>query len=110
MELEILSDVKNPLTKRREVKFKVLHDSATMSKAALKEELCKRLNEKPETSIVEKVEQLFGERRSTGIFYAYKDKASMESMEPKYILKRQGLLSEAPKGAGDASGNKEKKQ
>ena len=100
MEIEIVSDIKNPLTKRREVKFKVSQDSSTESKAALKEALCKRLSENPEVAIVEKVEQLFGERTSIGIFYAYKDKESLEKTEPKYLLKRQGIISEAPKDAG----------
>ncbi|MEM3227461.1 MAG: hypothetical protein QXR58_00320 [Candidatus Micrarchaeaceae archaeon] len=96
MDIEIISDVQNALLQRREVKFVVSQESSTVSKEQLKVELCRKLNTNPDSSIVEKISQRFGERRSDGVFYSYKDKASMERMEPKHLLKRYSKLSSTP--------------
>jgi len=103
MEIEIVSDIQNALLQRREVKFSVSYDSSTVSKAELKTELCKKLSANPESSIIEKVAQRFGERKSDGVFYVYKDSATLEAMEPKYILKRYGKSSSQKEGQAESA-------
>ncbi len=114
MDLSIDSDIQNNALKRREIKFTVTQYSATVSKAEMLTELCKKLNASPDSSIIVNIGQSFGERRSTGLMHVYPSVEAMEKTEPKHILKRSGKLrEEKPKeqpaqDAGDAG--KEQKE
>ena len=98
MDIIIDLDMQNNALKRREVKFTVTQDSSTVSKADMLAELCKKLSASPDSSIIVRIDQQFGERKSTGIIHIYQDKGTMEKTEPKHVMRRSGKLpDEGPK-------------
>ncbi|MDE1868732.1 MAG: 30S ribosomal protein S24e [Candidatus Micrarchaeota archaeon] len=88
MELHVTSETTNNLLKRKEIKFSISEDNATVSKAEIHRELCKKLNISPESTIIVSVNQAFGARQSAGIAHSYHSKEEMEKTEPKHVLNR----------------------
>ncbi len=97
MEINILSDNDNKNVGRREISFSAVQDDKTASKEQIKQELCKRLNLNPDSTIITEIKQEFGMRRSTGIVHSYGSKEQLEKAEPGYLIKR---LSKGEKKEG----------
>ncbi len=88
MDINILSDVENKTLNRREIEFAVVQDASTERSDNIKVELCKKLNLNPDCTLISKIHQEFGMRRSRGFAHSYKSKEEMANAEPKYLLER----------------------
>lgn len=104
MELVITSENDNKLLNRKEIRFSVQQEGATLKKEEITKEICKKLNLSPEATIVVKIDQGFGKKESSGIAHSYKDKEALKKYEPEHLLKR------ISKKAGGAEGAEEPKQ
>jgi len=92
MELEIVSKRENPLLKRTEVRFKVLHPKEmTPARGALRDQLAKVLNATRDIVVVDFTRSEFGQSSSHGYAKVYKSKEDAEKVERKHILVRNGL-------------------
>ncbi len=113
MEVSILSDTNNPMMDRREIAFSVVQDDRTSSKDEIKQELCKKMNLSPESTIIVEVKQEFGMKRSSGMAHSYKTKEQMERSEPRYLIARltkKGKKEAAPKEEPKKEEKKEEKK
>jgi small subunit ribosomal protein S24e len=88
MELKIISNTENKSFGRREITFNVLQDSGTSKRAEVHAELCKKLNLKPESTIVVRMSQRFGAKECVAVAHSYEAKEVMERYEPRYLLDR----------------------
>ncbi|MGI0100846.1 MAG: 30S ribosomal protein S24e [Candidatus Micrarchaeaceae archaeon] len=88
MELEIISKKENVLFKRKEILFSIEGSAGTTRRNDVKAEICKRLNLSPEYTIVVRIDQGFGSKKSTGVAHSYDSKETMETYEQKHVLAR----------------------
>jgi small subunit ribosomal protein S24e len=100
MEIEITKDSKNPLLGRRELEFYIIEDDRTPSKNEIKEKLCKKLNLSPDGTVIVRIDQEFGMKRSKGVANSYEKKEDIQKYEQKRLIKR---WSKKPKGAAASS-------
>jgi small subunit ribosomal protein S24e len=92
MEIQIQSQIENPLLKRSEVRFVVLHEGeGTPKRELVRSELAERLNAKKETIMVDFMRSHFGVRRTVGYAKIYKSIEDAKAGEADPILKRNGL-------------------
>lgn len=96
MEVHITSETTNNLLKRKEIRFSISEDDATVSKADVHREICKKLGLSPESTVIVSVNQAFGARQSSGIAHSYHSKEEMEKSEPKHIMNRAAGKKGAP--------------
>jgi small subunit ribosomal protein S24e len=87
MKMEVNANVENKIFQRKEIRFSVTEEP-TPSRAQISIELCKKLNLSPDTTIVVKVDQLFGSKMSVCMAHSYQNRETLEKFEPKHILKR----------------------
>ena len=107
MEVNIVSDRENKPLKRREIEFSVDQEGGTPKRDELTREVCKKLNLNPDSTVVVKVDQGFGRKRSTGIAHSYASREALEKTEPKHLLAR--ISKKAGKGEQKAEEKKEAK-
>ena len=89
MDVKILEKKENKLLNRLEVKFAVSHvKGPTPSRQDVREKLVSVLKCKEDLLVIKKINTSFGKNVSIGKANVYKDKKSLEKIEPKYILKR----------------------
>ena len=107
MNINVLGENDNKLTKRKEVKFELSYDSASPKRT----EVIKALSEKYGTKyvVVRKMRNVFGMRKSVGTAHIYEDEESLKKFEPKPIIKRW-VIEEEKTAAGNEEGNKEEAQ
>ena len=92
MELEIVAKRENPLLKRTEVRFRVLHpNEVTPGRAALREQLALVLHATRDIVVVDFSRSEFGRAASRGYAKVYKSKEDALKVERKHILVRNGL-------------------
>jgi ribosomal protein S24E len=106
MEIEITNDRKNALLGRREIDFYIIEDDRTPSKEEVKTELCKKLSLSPESTIIVRIDQSFGVKRSSGSAHSYGKKEDIRRNEAKRVIKH---MDKKPK-AKEAKKEEEKKE
>ncbi len=93
MNIEIVSKYENKLLKRVEYIFKVDHEGAsTPSRKEIKEEIAKQLGVPVDQLVIRKIRTPFGVNIAMVDVIYYYDKDFLLNVEPKYILKREGLI------------------
>ena len=98
MNIKILSKEKQPLFNREKVKFEIEHEGEpTPSKEKVRELLSNEL--KTELFVVSNINSKYGFGLSYGEARVYSKKEDMESLEPKYILKRNEKKQEGTASA-----------
>ncbi|MCL5433821.1 MAG: hypothetical protein M1538_02485 [Candidatus Marsarchaeota archaeon] len=98
MELKINKDVENKIMNRREIDFYVVSEDKTISKEEAKKEICKKLNLNPELTIIVKIAQEFGMKRSRVSAHNYKNMDSLNKFVQKYIPARLNKKKKESKG------------
>ncbi len=88
MEINIISNEENKLLGRKEIRFSAAHEKETESKENVKVELCKKLNLKPDSTIIIRINQHFGEKRISGLAHSYEKKDDMLKYEQQHLFKR----------------------
>ncbi len=93
MEVEILEKKENKLTNRIEVRFKVRHPGeATPKREEIKKKIAAIIGAGEDFIVLRKVISVFGKPESYGKIHVYNSKEDLFRWEPKYILKRNGLV------------------
>jgi len=87
MEIEIVGEKKNPLLKRKEVRFRVTFDGATPARKDVKEKICGQLKAKPELTVVDEMAQGYGNREVLGYAKVYENADALK-IELKHIIRR----------------------
>jgi len=83
----------NPLLAREEIVIKVKRD-ATPSRKEAKEIVVAQTGASPELVVVKKIKGLTGAREFLIEAFVYKDPEIMKTVEPEYILKRNGVIED----------------
>ncbi|MCK9322691.1 MAG: 30S ribosomal protein S24e [Candidatus Methanomethylophilaceae archaeon] len=106
MKMEIVSKKENPLQQRVEIEFTLEHlGESTPVRNAVAEEIAKKFKTKRECVVVDTIESVYGIGKSKGYAKVYDSKKCALAIENEYLLKRNGILAEAP--ATDAAPVKE---
>mmetsp|Transcript_26053 Transcript_26053/g.46229 ORF Transcript_26053/g.46229 Transcript_26053/m.46229 type:complete len:133 (+) Transcript_26053:2890-3288(+) len=88
----------NELLHRKQMVIEVIHPGlASVSKTDLKEKVAKHFKAKPEQVIVYGLRTAFGGSRTSGFAMLYSSKDHLVKIEPKYRLRRNGLVAATPK-------------
>lgn len=88
MKINILEKNENKLLDRLEVKIEVESDGPTPKRLAVREKIAAQLNFDEELVIVKALHQKTGMQKSVGLIHAYKDKAVLNEIEQKHLIKR----------------------
>ena len=100
MELKIVEERPNPLMKRTEYRFEVVHlTEATPSRDAVRTEFAKAVKVPKDRVIIERMHAKFGTSRTLGEAAAYQSKEAAERTVREHILVRNGLKEKAVKAA-----------
>jgi small subunit ribosomal protein S24e len=101
MEIEINEKKNNPLFKRTEVYFTVVHpNEKTPNRAIIQSELAEALNTKKDNVIVDTINSGFGVQKTKGYAKVYSSRKIAETIERKHQLARNK--------ASESSGKKDK--
>jgi len=101
MEIKILSENKNPLLRRREVRFEVEHDQtgSTPGRLEVKKAVAAALKTDADLVFVKKMETKTGMHTAVGVANVYDSLEHARLIEPEYIVKRN-VPPEKPKEEG----------
>ncbi len=89
MELTIVSKKENPLLKRTEVQFTVLHTQGkTPTRLDIKRSVASQLQVSDKLVFVKKMNTKTGTNTAVGEATAYQTEAQAKLIEPDYIIKR----------------------
>lgn len=95
MEITITDRKENPLLNREELIFTITHESEhTPSREAVASKLAAIVNADKDRTILKKITTQFGVQEAIGYANLYPSKEDAINMEPKHILKRNGLIEE----------------
>lgn len=94
MELKILSEKDNKTIGRKEIRFEIAYPEAPPKKTGVRDALADQIKADPKNTVVVKVQNAFGLRKSVGQAHVYSNPEDVKKYETKYILKRMGLTGE----------------
>ena len=109
MDIQIIEDKNNPLLNRREVVFKVNHESATPSRKSIVDRIAATMNSKEGLVIVDNLRTEFGKRETIGYAKIYEAAERANQVERKHITERNTFAKpeEAKEKASVSEGKKE---
>jgi small subunit ribosomal protein S24e len=89
MDVKIISKKENPLLKRKEVKFTVVHTQGkTPARLDLKQSLASELQVSDKLVFIKRMKTMTGTNIATGEANAYETESQAKLIEPAYIMKR----------------------
>jgi len=89
MEVKIVSKKENPLLKRKEVKFTVVHTQGkTPARLDIKRSIASELQISDKLVFVKKMKTMTGTNTAVGEANAYETEVQAKLIEPAYIMKR----------------------
>jgi len=106
MDVEILEDRKNPLLRRREVKFKVSYQGATPKRDEVRAKLIANLNSDRDLTVLDKFESDYGSQTAKGYAKVYDSKDAMK-VETGHMLERNFPKPKEEKAAPALDAKKE---
>ncbi len=93
MQAEIVTRKENPLLKRVEIQFKVIHHGeSTPTRDTIKEEIAKLAKAPTDRVIIDHVNSQFGKPQSIGYAKIYDSKEDALAIEREYTLGRNKLV------------------
>jgi small subunit ribosomal protein S24e len=93
MQAEIVSRKENPLLKRVEIEFKIVHHGeASPTRDIAKEEIAKLAKASKERVIIDSMNSQFGKPETLGYAKVYDSKEDALAIERKHILGRNKLI------------------
>lgn len=111
MEIKISKDEENKLFKRRKISFYVVGEEKTPTTREVKKELCKKLNISPDATLIEELNQEFGQRLCNCIAVSYGSAEEMKKNEKKYKIERRAKAdAKSQKPEESASKSEEKSE
>ncbi len=89
MEVRIVSKKENPLLKRKEIQFAILHSlSKTPQRLDVKRSIASELQASDKLVFIKKMQTLTGTNSTIGEANVYESEVQAKLIEPKYITKR----------------------
>ena len=88
MDIQVISEKNNPILKRREISFKVIHDEATPSRKSIVERLAATQNTKIGLVYVDGLKTEFGKRETIGYAKIYETEERAKQIERAHIIER----------------------
>ena len=88
MDIQVVSEKSNPILKRREISFKVIHDEATPSRKSIVERLAATQNSKVGLVFVDGLKTEFGKRETIGYAKIYETEERAKQIERAHIIER----------------------
>ncbi|MGV8151107.1 MAG: hypothetical protein ACP5NV_05245 [Candidatus Woesearchaeota archaeon] len=118
MDIEVLKQDKEQLTKRSYFEAKMVFSGKTPSRIEILKDLCKKLGSKEGVTAIRKIDTNYGSERAIISGYVYESEEMMKKLENKYVLLRHLTKSEqaaekekakaAKQAAAPVSGKKKK--
>jgi small subunit ribosomal protein S24e len=103
MELRVVEERTNPLLKRSEVRFEVVHaTAATPTRDEVRQELAKAVNAPKDRVIIERMHARFGTAVTRGEARIYETAEAARVITREHILIRNGLRERPAKAAAAA--------
>lgn len=98
MEIRITKEKKNPLLKRREIYFEVMHDQtgSTPQRLDVRKAVAAALKVSTDLVFVKRLETKRGTQKAVGVANVYDTTEQATFVEPEYIIKRNTII-EKPK-------------
>jgi small subunit ribosomal protein S24e len=88
LDIQVISEKNNPILKRREISFKVIHDEATPSRKSIVERLAATQNTKVGLVYVDGLKTEFGKRETIGYAKIYETEERAKQIERAHIIER----------------------
>lgn len=93
MSVEIMKKFENKFLHRVEYVFKIKHDAkSTPSRAEIRELISSTLKVPSDQVVIRRIRTPFGTNESIAEIFIYDNKEKMLEIEPRHILKRNGLI------------------
>lgn len=93
MDIHIIEEKNNPLLNRREVVFKVDHESATPSRKSIVDRIAATMNSKEGLVIVDNLKTEFGKRETIGYAKIYETEERAKQVERPHITERNTFVA-----------------
>jgi len=104
LELKIVEERPNPLMKRTEYRFEVVHATeATPTRDAVRTEFAKAVKVPKDRVVIERMQAKFGTARTLGEAAAYQTKEAAEKTVRFHILVRNGIKEKVVPAAPGAA-------
>ena len=91
MEVEIISQEKNPMLHRSDVRFQIVHDDATPSRLSVRDSLAAKLDKSSSEVVVHELKTKFGMRKTVGYAKVYESAEFARDVEQAYMLERNKI-------------------
>ena len=103
MKMEITNKKENPLYKRVEVYFTLMHEGeSTPGRNAVAEAVAKECKTKRDCVVVDCIESVYGKGMSKGYAKVYGNKEAALEFDREYLLKRNGIEADKPEAPAEA--------
>lgn len=93
LDIHIIEEKNNPLLNRREVVFKVDHESATPSRKSIVDRIAATMNSKEGLVIVDNLKTEFGKRETIGYAKIYETEERAKQVERPHITERNTFVA-----------------
>lgn len=93
MDIHIIEDKNNPLLNRREVVFKVDHESATPSRKSIVDRIAATMNSKEGLVVIDNLKTEFGKRETIGYAKIYETEERAKQVERPHITERNTFVA-----------------
>lgn len=110
LEIKVDSDTENKLMGRREIAATATYTGSTPSRDIIKQELCKKLNLKPDSTAVVRISQIYGTMSSGIILHGYSTRETMLAFEKEGRKKDDAKAKEQKPAAEKPAEEKEEKK
>jgi len=108
MNIQVISDEKKPLLKRREIIVRLGYEDKTPSRLEIRKELAKKRGVKEDLLLVTRIKPWYGTPAASVEVVVYDDEAALKEVEPDYMIKRH--LSEERREGKEEKKSEEKKE
>jgi len=88
LDIQVISEKKNPLFNRREVTFRVFHEEATPSRKSIVEKIAATMNSNQGLIVVDSLKTEFGKRETIGYAKIYETAERVKEVEREHIVER----------------------
>ncbi|MFW6382678.1 MAG: 30S ribosomal protein S24e [Haloferacaceae archaeon] len=102
MEIDVISQEKNPMLHRTDVRFEISHEDATPSRLSVRDSLAATLDKDSAEVIVHELDTKFGMRKTVGYAKVYDSPEIALEVEQDYMLDRNKIEDEGDQAAEEA--------
>ena len=95
MDVEIISEDKNPMLRRTDIRFETTHEDATPSRLSVRDSLAAKLDKASEEVVVHELDTKFGMRKTVGYAKVYDTAADALDVEQEHMLDRNKIGDDA---------------